>query len=114
MLGGEYGRAWSVLRKVRARRHALDGLLDWEPIDPERAQASLAAHPDPSVQGSVAALSSAVAAAGRLLRGLFARRARADYSTDPVSDGHGRQAVADATRVVASVQAWLASRVDRG
>lgn len=45
--------------------------------------------------------------AGRLLRSLFDRRNHADYTTEAVSAEEARLALADATRVVDLVTAWL-------
>ncbi|MGQ0575341.1 MAG: HEPN domain-containing protein [Pseudonocardia sp.] len=47
---------------------------------------------------------------GRLLAALFSSRGQADYSTLPVPDHEAPAALADATRVVDAVEAWLGSR----
>lgn len=53
---------------------------------------------------------AAAVEAGQLLRSLFDRRNRADYSTDPVPAPEADRAIADAGTVVAHVEAWLESR----
>ena len=47
---------------------------------------------------------------GRLLRSLFDRRNRADYSTDDVPPEEARAAIEDARRVVDLVERWLTQR----
>jgi uncharacterized protein (UPF0332 family) len=50
-------------------------------------------------------------AAGRLLRSLFERRARADYDEDDEPTGDdARTAIDDATRLVETIDGWLAQR----
>lgn len=47
---------------------------------------------------------------GKLLQSLFAQRGQADYSAQPVPTEEAPAALADATRVVAAVEEWIASR----
>lgn len=47
---------------------------------------------------------------GKLLQSLFARRGQADYSAQPVPAEEAPAALADAARVVAAVEEWIASR----
>lgn len=48
--------------------------------------------------------------AGRLLRSLFDRRNRADYSTDDVPPHEAAVAIEDALRVVDLVERWITQR----
>lgn len=47
---------------------------------------------------------------GKLLQSLFTRRGQADYSAQPVPEQEGPEAQADAVRVVAAVEGWIARR----
>ena len=48
--------------------------------------------------------------AGRLLRSLFERRARADYDDDEPDDDDAQAAIDDAAHVVETIDRWLAER----
>ncbi len=48
--------------------------------------------------------------AGRLLRSLFERRSRADYSLDDTPTQEAIQAVTDASTVVSEIRRWMATR----
>ncbi len=48
--------------------------------------------------------------AGRLLRSLFERRSRADYSLDDTPAEEATQAVTDADAVVTAINRWMATR----
>ncbi len=50
------------------------------------------------------------AEAGRLLRSLFERRSRADYSLDDTPAQEATQAVTDASTVVTAIRRWMATR----
>ncbi len=50
------------------------------------------------------------AEAGRLLRSLFERRSRADYSLDDTPVEEATQAVTDAVAVVTAINRWMAIR----
>ena len=52
------------------------------------------------------------AEAGRLLRSLFERRSRADYSLDDTPTQEAIQAVTDASTVVSAIRCWMATRGD--
>lgn len=52
------------------------------------------------------------AEAGRLLRSLFERRSRADYSLDDTPTPEAIQAVTDASTVVSAIRRWMATRGD--
>ena len=53
------------------------------------------------------------AQAGRLLRSLFERRSRADYSIDDTPAEEATQALTDADIVVTAIRAWIVTQRER-
>jgi uncharacterized protein (UPF0332 family) len=48
--------------------------------------------------------------AGKLLQSLFTRRGQADCSPEPLPEQEAPEALADAARVVAAVEGWIARK----
>lgn len=105
LLAGHGFAAAAVSRAYYAAFYAAEEAL--APVDVIRSKHS----------GVVAAVATVLvrqhgldAQAGRLLRSLFERRSRADYSLDDTPSEEAAHAVRDASTVVSTIEDWIAAR----